>query len=122
MKVKLALAACIVALPLVGVAVTLEETVKEVLNTNPQVQERINYFRSVKQDVGIAKSGYYPKLDAVAGVGREKTNNSGTGFNDKTLDREEIGIILSQNILKVLVHKMMLTNSYIELIQQHIVL
>ncbi len=37
MKIKLALAACIVALPLVGVAVTLEETVKEVLNTNPQV-------------------------------------------------------------------------------------
>jgi len=100
MKVKIVLAACIVALPLVSVAVTLEETVKEVLNTNPQVLERVNYFRSVKQDVGIAESGYYPKLDFAAGVGREKTNNNGTGFVDKTLSREEIGIILSQNVFE----------------------
>lgn len=100
MKIKLALAACIVALPLVGVAVTLEETVKEVLNTNPKILERINYFRSVKQDVGIAESGYYPKLDVVAGIGRERTNNNGTGFVDKTLDREEAGVILSQNIFE----------------------
>ena len=100
MKLKLALAACIVALPLASVAVTLEETVKEVLNTNPQVQERINYFRSVKQDVGIAESGYYPKLDLVAGLGREKTNNRGTLFNDVTLDRSEAGVVLSQNLFE----------------------
>ena len=100
MKIKLALAACIVALPLVGVAVTLEETVKEVLNTNPQILERINYFRSVKQDVGIAESGYYPKIDVVAGIGRERTNNNGTRFNNRTLDREETGIILTQNLFE----------------------
>ena len=100
MKIKLALAATIVALPLVGVAVTLEETVKEVLNTNPKVLERINYFRSVKQDVGIAESGYYPKLDVVVGAGSEKTNNRGTLFTDKTLDRTEAGVVLSQNIFE----------------------
>jgi len=100
MKTKLVLAACIVAIPLVSVAVTLEETVKEVLSTNPQVIERINYYRSVKQDVGIAESGYYPKLDVVAGIGREKTKNAGTGFNNKTLDREEVGVVLSQNLFE----------------------
>jgi len=86
--------------PLVSVAVTLEGVVKEVLKTNPQVIERINYFRSVKQDVGIAESGYYPKLDLVAGVGREKTNNRGTLFNDRTLSRSEIGVVLTQNIFE----------------------
>jgi len=100
MKIKLALVACMVALPMVSVAVTLEETVKEVLNTNPQVLERINYFRSVKQDVGIAESGYYPKLDVVAGIGREETNNRGTLFTNKTLDRQEAGIVLSQNLFE----------------------
>jgi len=100
MKIKLALAACIVTLPLVGVAVTLEETVKEVLNTNPQVLERINYFRSVKQDVGIAESGYYPKIDIVAGIGRERTNNRGTSFDNVHLYREEAGVILSQNLFE----------------------
>lgn len=100
MKTKLVLATCLVAIPLASVAVTLEETVKEVLNTNPQVVERINYFRSVKQDVGIAESGYYPKLDVVAGIGREKTNNNGTGFENRTLDRQEAGVVLSQNIFE----------------------
>ncbi len=100
MKIRIILAACVVVFPLVGVAVTLDETVKEVLNSNPQVQKRINYFRSVKQDVGIAESGYYPRLDFVAGVGREKTNNRGTFFVDKTLDREEAGVVLTQNIFE----------------------
>ncbi len=100
MKVKFVLAACVVALPLVSVAVTLEETVKEVLSTNPQVLERISYFRSVKQDVGIAESGYYPKIDIVAGIGREKTKNSSTLYKSKYLDREEVGIVLSQNIFE----------------------
>lgn len=100
MKINLVLATCLVALPLTGFAVTLENTIQDVLKTNPKVLERINYFRSVKQDIGIAESGYYPKLDIVAGIGREKTNNRGTLFNDKTLDREEAGIVLSQNIFE----------------------
>ena len=100
MKARFVLAACVVALPLVSVAVTLNETVKEVLNTNPNIIERINYFRSVKEDVGIAEAGYYPKLDLVAGVGKERTKNRGTGFDNKTLTREEIGIVLSQNLFE----------------------
>ncbi|WP_024954692.1 TolC family outer membrane protein [Sulfurospirillum arcachonense] len=100
MKTKLMLVASIVALPLVGVAVTLDETVKNVLNTNPLVQERINYFRSVKQDVSIAESGYYPKLDLVAGIGKERTKNNNTGYENKTLDRQEAAIVLTQNIFE----------------------
>lgn len=100
MKIKLILAATLVAMPLVSGAVTLEDTVKEVLATNPQVQERIKYFRSVKQDVGIAEANYYPKVDVVAGVGRERTNKASTSYEDVYLDREEAGVIISQNIFE----------------------
>lgn len=100
MKFKFLLAASIVAMPLVGVAVTLEETVREVLNTNPVIQQRVKYFRAVKQDVGIAEAGYYPKLDLVAGAGRERTNNNSTGYVDRTLDRTESAIVLSQNLFE----------------------
>jgi adhesin transport system outer membrane protein len=39
-------------------------------------------------------------LDVVAGIGREKTNNNGTGFENRTLDRQEAGVVLSQNIFE----------------------
>jgi len=100
MKGKFLLVAAVVALPLASVAVTLEDTVKDVLNTNPNIQERVNYFRSVKQDVHVAQSGYYPKLDVVAGVGRERSKNSSTGFTNKSLDRSEASVILTQNLFE----------------------
>jgi len=98
MKTKLLLAASIVALPLASFALTLEDSVKEVLNTNPLIQERVKYFRSVKQDVGIAEAGYYPTVDVVGGIGRERTLNRSTLFNEVYLDRQEIGVILNQNL------------------------
>lgn len=98
MKIKLLVAASLVIVPLTGFAITLEDTVKEVLNTNPLIQERIKYFRSVKQDVDIAESGYYPTLDIVVGVGREKTNNRSTLFDDVNLDKTEAAVVLNQNI------------------------
>lgn len=98
MKKKLLIVASLVVAPLAGVAVTLEDTVKEVLNTNPIIQERVNYFRSVKQDVGIAEAGYYPKLDLVGGIGRERSINTSTAFTEKTLDKSEAGVVLTQNL------------------------
>ncbi len=100
MKTKFLLFGLMFIMPIALVAITLEEAVKEVLSTNPVIQERVKYFRSVKQDVGIAESGYYPKLDFVASYGREKSNNNNTGNTDVYLNREEVGIVLSQNLFE----------------------
>jgi adhesin transport system outer membrane protein len=48
---------------------TLKDSVVEVLNTNPVVQERLKNFRSIQQDLNIAESEYYPKLDLRAAAG-----------------------------------------------------
>ncbi len=100
MRARLLLAMVVVVTPMVVSAVTLSGVVQVVLNTNPVIQERVKYFRSVKQDVDIAKSGYYPKLDLVAGVGREKSTNVSTLFNDVYLNRQEVGVVLSQNLFE----------------------
>jgi len=58
---------CVFSSSLFGL--TLKESVVEVLNTNPIVQERLKNYRATQQDLNIAESEYYPKVDfrAVAG-------------------------------------------------------
>ncbi|MCG3687234.1 TolC family protein [Aliarcobacter butzleri] len=55
-------------------ALTLKESVLEVLDTNPVVQERLKNFNETQQDLEIAKSEWLPSLDYSARIGR---NNSG---------------------------------------------
>ncbi|PUE66415.1 TolC family outer membrane protein [Arcobacter lacus] len=65
------------AICLLGVnlnALTLKESVLEVLDTNPVVQERLKNFNETQQDLEIAKSEWLPSLDYSARIGR---NNSG---------------------------------------------
>ncbi|RXK11787.1 hypothetical protein CP965_11430 [Halarcobacter mediterraneus] len=51
-------------------ALSLEESVKESLHTNPIVKERLKNFREVQQDLNIAESEWYPSLDYRATFGR----------------------------------------------------
>ncbi len=59
-------------------ALTLKESVNEVLNTNPVVKERLKNFRATQQDLNIAESEYYPKLDFRASAGY---NDAGELYN-----------------------------------------
>jgi len=54
-------------------AATLRTTINEVLNTNPQIQERLKNYNATKEDITAAQSGYYPKLDLKLGAGQENT-------------------------------------------------
>ena len=53
-------------------AETLQESLEEVLQTNPLIQERLKNYEATKQDITSAESGYYPKLDLKLGAGQEK--------------------------------------------------
>ncbi|WP_418185524.1 TolC family protein [Aliarcobacter vitoriensis] len=62
---------------LIGVnlnALTLQETLVEVMNTNPVVQERLKNFNETQQDLEIVKSEWLPSLDYRGSFGR---NNGG---------------------------------------------
>lgn len=79
-------------------AETLKENIKEVLETNPTVVERLKNFRATKQDMQIAESEYYPSLDLKLSGGYKKAGQ----FNDDVLDvsysNYESSLIFTQNI------------------------
>ena len=67
-------------------ALTLKQSVSEVIQTNPVVQERLKNFRATQQDLGIAKSEFYPSVDLRAAVGYTqagdiKSSNPGSDWN-----------------------------------------
>jgi len=88
-------------------ALTLKESVIEVMDTNPIVQERLKNYRATQQDLNIAESEYYPSLDFRAAVGYTKAgglknNNPGDKWNhnvaDKNYNNYESSLILTQNL------------------------
>jgi adhesin transport system outer membrane protein len=62
-------------------AQNLQTTINEVLSTNPAVLERLKNYNSTKEDIKIAKAGYYPKLDLSLGAGYE--NNQKKDWDDQ---------------------------------------
>ncbi|MCX6051269.1 MAG: TolC family outer membrane protein [Campylobacterales bacterium] len=55
-------------------AQNMKVTVEEVLSTNPIILEQLKNYNSTKEDITIAKAGYYPKLDVSLGAGYENTD------------------------------------------------
>jgi adhesin transport system outer membrane protein len=86
--------------PMCMYAVSIEDINKEVLKNSPQIKETVKYYDSIKKDVDIAKAGYKPTLDVVAGYGRETTKNSSTNYKNKSLNKSEIGVVLNQNLFE----------------------
>lgn len=56
-------------------SITLKQSISEVLKNNPVIQERLNNFRATKEDLKIAESEYYPKLDLRATFGQTEAGN-----------------------------------------------
>jgi len=63
----------------------IEQTIQEVLTTNPAVLERVYNYKTTKQDVTAAQSGYYPTLDIKLSGGLEQTAKTGPNGNDISL-------------------------------------
>ena len=57
-------------------AQSLKESLIEVLETHPLVQERYENYRAARSDVTIAEAGYYPTLDLSLSRGREDTDKT----------------------------------------------
>jgi len=80
-------------------ALTLQESVEEVLNTNPLVQERLKNYRATQQDLTVSESEYYPKLDLRAATGYNNPGklNPDVDF-DKSYTNYESSLVLTQNL------------------------
>lgn len=93
----------LMAIPLLLSAQNLQTTIGEAVSNHPIVKERLNNYNSTKNDIEIAKSGYYPKLDLIMGAGSENTKRSNQPNQaDKTFDLSvyQNSLTLTQNIFK----------------------
>ena len=85
---------------------TLQESVIEVMNTNPVVTERLKNYRATQQDLSIAESEYYPSVDFRASLGYNnggsiKDSNNGSWDHqavDSQYNNYETSLILTQNL------------------------
>ncbi len=85
----------------VAISQTLEQAVARSLESHPQIREAFARYKAREQSIDQAKAGYYPTLDATAGIGREWTDTPGTRRDSSTddevdLTRRELGLSLRQ--------------------------
>ncbi|MDA7817772.1 TolC family outer membrane protein [Sulfurimonas sp.] len=76
----------------------LKTTIEEVLITNPIILERLKNYNVTKEDIEIAQSDYFPKLDLSLGVGQEN-GNSATGV-DFDYSVYQNSLTLTQNVFR----------------------
>ena len=79
-------------------AVTLKDTVNEVIHTHPVVQERLKNFRATQADLGVADSGYMPTIDIVGGIGWKTQGHLNSDVTDGDFNTYNSAIILKQNL------------------------
>ncbi|QIR06867.1 TolC family outer membrane protein [Salinivibrio costicola] len=80
---------------------TLEQAVAQSLESHPQIRQAFARYKASEQAIDQAKAGYYPKLDATAGIGWERTDSPATRRDTTTddevdLTRRELGVSLQQ--------------------------
>lgn len=83
-------------------AQTLPQAMQAALDGHPEIQAGINRRLSADEQLQAAKGGYLPKVDLLAGTGREGTDTPGTriggGDHYENLTRSESSLRLRQMV------------------------
>lgn len=79
-------------------ALTLKDSVIEVLNTNPIVKERLRNYRATQQDLNIAESEYLPEIDLSTAASWQKSGNINSDIDNNEFHFYESSLKLTQNI------------------------
>lgn len=80
-------------------ATTLEEAIRQTLDSNPDVRVETNELLSRGEELEQARAGYLPIVDITAGMGYESSDNNTTrsaGYEHRDLTRKEAAINLQQ--------------------------
>lgn len=77
---------------------TLNEVIEHTIKSNPEVEAARYEARAIRREVSGARAGYYPRLDATLGVGRERTESPATGGEEVDLTRNEAALQLRQTL------------------------
>ena len=81
-------------------AMSLAEAIQSTVDNHPELASNINSRLSADEDAKMAKAGYYPTVDLVAGFGRERSDNLTTraqgNHNKDTLNYTQSELRLRQ--------------------------
>ncbi|PRA64701.1 channel protein TolC [Pseudomonas sp. MYb187] len=79
-------------------AQSLPEAMQKALEVHPEIQAGVNSRIAADYQLRAAKGGYLPKVDVLAGYGREGTDSPSTGNRWETLNRGESSVRLRQMV------------------------
>ncbi len=79
-------------------AISLQEFVSDVVNTNPLVREQVHAYRQVAQDHKIALSGWRPSLDLSSTIGRSSRKAPNTSQRRSDFNESQVDLTLTQNL------------------------
>ena len=81
-------------------AMTLTEAIQSTIDNHPEIHASMNNRLSADEDVKVAKGGYLPTVDLLAGYGREQTDSPSTralgDHNKETLNYRDAELRLRQ--------------------------
>ncbi|NDY72146.1 TolC family protein [Desulfobacter hydrogenophilus] len=78
----------------------LNDILKDIIKTNPDIIATRDNYRSVLEELSIAESGYYPKIGAEVSVGPEITDGVDTNDQREDYIASRALIYLRQNLFK----------------------
>lgn len=78
----------------------LNDILKDIIKTNPDIIAAKDNYRSVLEELSIAKSGYYPKIGAEVSIGPEITDGIDTNDQREDYIASRALIYLRQNLFK----------------------
>ena len=79
-------------------SLTLKDTVNEVIQTNPVVQERLRNYRATSADMSAATSGYKPVIDLIGGIGWKTQGHLNDDIREEDFNTYNSAIVLRQNL------------------------
>ena len=89
------IAALFLSAPSLADVMTLKDAAQAAVLKSPEVQVRWHAFREAAEEIGVARGGYFPKLDLSAGTGRQKTEQKRAG-TDLSYTGQESTLTLRQ--------------------------
>lgn len=89
---------CLCGLASPSTAITLNNFVADVIQSNPQVLQRVHSYRQVVEDGHIAAKGWRPSVDLTASTGVYTTNSPLTGLQDNDYGSYNAALTVSQNL------------------------
>ena len=81
-------------------ALSVNEALVNMVNTNPEIRERIENYREVEKDKTIAFSDYLPVVDAEGGIGKKHYNGTIPGFSTDNWTYTEAFIRARENLFR----------------------